>query len=183
MASASENADFDTENIEVSVTQPSSGHLPKEKKLRSKVWLHFERVTNEDGSVVAICRYCQKYLVGISSSGTKHLSNHVMRCPEAQALKRSRGETESGGGELETPSFVFDNERSREAFAKMVSTPLKPRRIHVPEIPMELTGSAVTSTLGGLMGARHSCPVPSDSTGSSSLPEKGRMIGVSELAQ
>ncbi|MQL88836.1 hypothetical protein Taro_021401 [Colocasia esculenta] len=29
-----------------------------------------------------------------------------------------------------------------------------------------------------MAGAHHSCPAPSDSTGSSSLPEKGRMIGV-----
>ncbi|MQM22355.1 hypothetical protein Taro_055406, partial [Colocasia esculenta] len=29
-----------------------------------------------------------------------------------------------------------------------------------------------------IAGAHHSCPAPSDSTGSSSLPEKGRMIGV-----
>ncbi|MQL94062.1 hypothetical protein Taro_026722 [Colocasia esculenta] len=28
-----------------------------------------------------------------------------------------------------------------------------------------------------MAGAHHSCPAPSDSTGSSSLPEKGRMIG------
>ncbi|MQM01393.1 hypothetical protein Taro_034148 [Colocasia esculenta] len=29
-----------------------------------------------------------------------------------------------------------------------------------------------------MAGAHRSCPAPSDSTGSSSLPEKGRMIGV-----
>ncbi|MQL69509.1 hypothetical protein Taro_001799 [Colocasia esculenta] len=28
-----------------------------------------------------------------------------------------------------------------------------------------------------MAGAHHSCPAPSDSSGSSSLPEKGRMIG------
>ncbi|MQM03198.1 hypothetical protein Taro_035974 [Colocasia esculenta] len=28
-----------------------------------------------------------------------------------------------------------------------------------------------------MTGAHHSCPAPSDSTGSSSLPEKGKMIG------
>ncbi|MQM07582.1 hypothetical protein Taro_040426, partial [Colocasia esculenta] len=66
------------------------------------------------------CRYCQKHLVGGSSSATKHLSNHVMHCLEAQALKRSRGETEPAGGELENPSFVFDNGWSREDFAKML---------------------------------------------------------------
>ncbi|MQL89083.1 hypothetical protein Taro_021660 [Colocasia esculenta] len=110
MASASENIDFGAENID------------KGKKLRSLVWIHFERVTNEDGSVVAICHYCQKHLVGNSSSGTKHLNNHVIHCPEAQALKKSRGETEPivGGGEFENPPFVFDNEKSREDFAKMV---------------------------------------------------------------
>ncbi|MQL67811.1 hypothetical protein Taro_000143 [Colocasia esculenta] len=34
-----------------------------------------------------------------------------------------------------------------------------------------------------MMGARHSCPVPSDSTGSSSLPEKGQDDRVSTLVQ
>ncbi|MQL97269.1 hypothetical protein Taro_029956 [Colocasia esculenta] len=34
-----------------------------------------------------------------------------------------------------------------------------------------------------MAGADHSCPAPSDSTGSSSLPEKGQDDRVSELAQ
>ncbi|MQL69693.1 hypothetical protein Taro_001979 [Colocasia esculenta] len=31
-----------------------------------------------------------------------------------------------------------------------------------------------------MTGAHHSCPAPSDSSGSSSLPEKGRMIGLNQ---
>ncbi|MQM19913.1 hypothetical protein Taro_052925 [Colocasia esculenta] len=32
-----------------------------------------------------------------------------------------------------------------------------------------------------MAGAHHSCPAPSDSSGSSSLPEKGRMIGTGQV--
>ncbi|XP_031249795.1 zinc finger BED domain-containing protein RICESLEEPER 1-like [Pistacia vera] len=52
----------------------------KRRKLKSKVWEEFTKDKGEDGKEWAICKHCEKKLVGSSKSGTTHLKNHLKSC-------------------------------------------------------------------------------------------------------
>ncbi|KAG9458790.1 hypothetical protein H6P81_003298 [Aristolochia fimbriata] len=57
----------------------SSTPLTKKRKLRSKVWLDFER---DDTNGIAICRQCKKTFKSTSRLGTSHLRSHLEICDE-----------------------------------------------------------------------------------------------------
>jgi hypothetical protein len=74
----------------------TSGSVPGKRSRRraptSKVWLHFEEVTENQGGkevrISAICLHYKHTLSAKSSSGTGHLIHHLELCP-AKKEKRN----------------------------------------------------------------------------------------------
>ncbi|PPR84139.1 hypothetical protein GOBAR_AA36570 [Gossypium barbadense] len=88
-----------------------------QRKLRSKVWDHFDRF-EEDGKQVAKCKHCPKVLTGSSKSGTTHLNNHLKVCPGKKKQNQESQlilpvDTNEG-------SLRFDKKRSHMDLVKMM---------------------------------------------------------------
>ncbi|KAF8400176.1 hypothetical protein HHK36_013472 [Tetracentron sinense] len=60
------------------VDDSSKALAPVEKKLTSKIWLHFERSKTPDGAFVATCKYCKRKFNGSNAKGTSHLMSHAI---------------------------------------------------------------------------------------------------------
>ncbi|KAJ6865964.1 hypothetical protein NC652_037480 [Populus alba x Populus x berolinensis] len=82
----------------------------------SEVWKHFDRVIEENGAVRAICIGCQKKYPGESTKGTSNLHKHFKSCSKKRQgdAKQHTLPSDLGG------NFVFDQERSRLNFVRMV---------------------------------------------------------------
>ncbi|KAM6563682.1 hypothetical protein CsatB_023680 [Cannabis sativa] len=69
-----------------------------------------------DGKIKAVCKYCERKLVGESSSGIRHLNSHVKTCPVRKAqLAANPSATASP-----SVSFNFDPDLARTKLAQMI---------------------------------------------------------------
>ena len=83
----------------------------------SEVWKHFDKVKDkENGAVWAICKGCQKKYPGESTKGTSNLHKHLKSCSKKgqRDAKQHTLPSDLGG------NFVFDQERSRLNFVRMI---------------------------------------------------------------
>ena len=87
------------------------------RKLKSKVWAHFDREKGENGIFYGVCKYCKKkYKIG-STHGTSTLHDHYKRCAKRpkqdirQMLLRSGSKKNDSKQELH--NYVFDQQQSR----------------------------------------------------------------------
>ncbi|KAJ6859937.1 hypothetical protein NC651_036303 [Populus alba x Populus x berolinensis] len=82
----------------------------------SEVWKHFDKVIEENGVVRAICKGCQKKYQGESTKGTSNLHKHLKSCSKKgqRDAKQHPLPSDLGG------NFVFDQERSRLNFVRMI---------------------------------------------------------------
>ncbi|KAK8364885.1 hypothetical protein V6Z12_A02G013100 [Gossypium hirsutum] len=88
-----------------------------QRKLRSKVWDHFDGF-EEDENQVAKCKHCPNMLTGSSKSGTTHLNSHSKVCPGKKKQNQESQlilpvDTNEG-------SLRFDKKRSHMDLAKMM---------------------------------------------------------------
>nr|XP_034909733.1 uncharacterized protein LOC118045257 isoform X2 [Populus alba] len=83
----------------------------------SEVWKHFDKVKDKENDAVwAICKGCQKKYPGKSTKGTSNLHKHFKSCSKKRQgdAKQHTLPSDLGG------NFVFDQERSRLNFVRMV---------------------------------------------------------------
>nr|XP_034887266.1 zinc finger BED domain-containing protein RICESLEEPER 1-like [Populus alba] len=83
----------------------------------SEVWKHFDKVKDKENGVVwAICKGCQKKYPGESTKGTSNLHKHFKSCSKKgqRDAKQHTLPFDLGG------NFVFDQERSRLNFVRMI---------------------------------------------------------------
>jgi hypothetical protein len=76
----------------------ASGKRSRRRGPTSKVWLHFEEVTQKQGgnevTISAICLHCKHTLSAKSSSRTGHLIHHLELCPaKKEKEKTSRSQS------------------------------------------------------------------------------------------
>jgi hypothetical protein len=87
-----------TATADASTSTVASGKRSKRRGLTSKVWLHFEEVTQKQGGkevrISAICLHCKHTLSTKSSSGTGHLIRHLELYP-AKKEKEKTGRSQS----------------------------------------------------------------------------------------
>ncbi|KAL5710386.1 Ulp1 peptidase [Ranunculus cassubicifolius] len=109
-------------NVEGAIaSSPSSG---VKRKLRSKVWLDFDKKKNAEGKSIATCKHCKRNFTAASDSGTSHLSKHLRSCPKIknkdvrQQLIFASKDITSGTHAIN--SFKFDQVRSRLDLAQMI---------------------------------------------------------------
>ncbi|TVU50271.1 hypothetical protein EJB05_01637, partial [Eragrostis curvula] len=72
-------SDEGTDVVDIDDDVPVGG----KRKLKSDVWLEFERVLVA-GKLKAKCSWCQKLLSGTGTSGTSHLRGHLSGCASRQ---------------------------------------------------------------------------------------------------
>ncbi|KAJ6859936.1 hypothetical protein NC651_036302 [Populus alba x Populus x berolinensis] len=82
----------------------------------SEVWKHFDKVIEENGAVRAICKGCLKKYPGESTKGTSNLHKHLKSCSK----KRQRDAKQHTLPSCLGGNFVFDQERSRLNFVRMI---------------------------------------------------------------
>ncbi|XP_078156107.1 zinc finger BED domain-containing protein RICESLEEPER 2-like [Carex rostrata] len=102
----------------------------KGRKLRSKVWIDFDKKELPDGSYNAQCKHCKIVLSAGAKRGTSHLKYHLDHsCDAYKRVKRQKidvhqqllkvNETKEDGT-TKVESFEFKQERSRSDYARMV---------------------------------------------------------------
>ena len=105
-----------------SESQEAEGSLLKKRKLTSKVWDHFKKVT-EDGVSKATCNYCHIKLSAQLLSGTNHLRRHSERCSaENGAVVQPRQGLLSFTSSQTTSNrvWIFSQEKTREKLSKAI---------------------------------------------------------------
>jgi hypothetical protein len=87
-----------TATADASTSADAPGKRSRRRGPTSKVWLHFEEVTEKQGGkevrISAICLHCKHTLSAKSSSGTRHLIRHLELCP-AKKDKEKTGRSQS----------------------------------------------------------------------------------------
>ncbi|KAM6556413.1 hypothetical protein CsatB_003432 [Cannabis sativa] len=78
------------------------------RKRTSRAWDHFTR-QKIDGKIKAFCKYCERKLVGESSSGTRDLNSHIDRCP----IRRAQLAANPSATASPSVSFNFDPDLAR----------------------------------------------------------------------
>ncbi|KAL5781253.1 hypothetical protein ACOSP7_006282 [Xanthoceras sorbifolium] len=93
------------QNVENEMMDLDSGKSSyiRQRKLRSKVWDHFEKYKDEDGKEWARCNLCNKDFDGSSRMGTTHLRNHFESCQ-----RKKRG----GGGDKSAEAAIAIKEKA-----------------------------------------------------------------------
>ena len=78
------------------ITLPKTPHWarprkpPSSNKLRSKVWIDFYKLKDENGAEWAICKHCKRRYRGESTRGTTNLRKHLRICPEEKKREAVR---------------------------------------------------------------------------------------------
>ncbi|GJZ77219.1 dehydrogenase/reductase SDR family member 7 isoform X1 [Tanacetum coccineum] len=102
------------ENVEETLEPPAK----KNKRLRSPVWEHFDKIT-VNGKQKAECHYCKNLLSGESSHGTRHLHDHLNSCK-----KRKQPDIQerllTGNSKSNLSTYVYNEKDGRTSLAKMV---------------------------------------------------------------
>eukprot|EP00258_Populus_trichocarpa_P029032 XP_024445051.1 uncharacterized protein LOC112324780 [Populus trichocarpa] len=76
------------------ITLPKSPHIPRpikppsSYKLRSKVWIDFYKLRDENGAEWAICKHCKKRYRGESTRGTANLLKHLRNCQKKREAEQ-----------------------------------------------------------------------------------------------
>nr|GLL22091.1 zinc finger BED domain-containing protein RICESLEEPER 2-like [Ipomoea trifida] len=92
--------------------------MKRKRKLRSQVWVHFERLvtknTNGETIVKAKCKYCEVLINSDSKYGTGNLKRHTINCVRKNT--RDIGQMLIGGenGSMLMRSSKFSEEKFRE---------------------------------------------------------------------
>ncbi|XP_060967758.1 zinc finger BED domain-containing protein RICESLEEPER 2-like [Cannabis sativa] len=86
-----------------------------QRERTSRAWDHFTR-QKIDGKIKAVCKYCERKLVGESSSGTRHLSSHVKTCP----VRKAQLATSPSATASPLVSFNFDPDLAGIKLAQMI---------------------------------------------------------------
>ena len=102
---------------------------PNKRGLASKAWLHFKRQKIDD-KWKAICKYCDKKLLGETRQGTKHLHDHIRSCklrtargPRQSMLKTMEQSTSSNNPTPESlvvGNYTFNQEEARKELVRMI---------------------------------------------------------------
>lgn len=99
------------------------------RKYKSAVWIDFERITKDDGSVSAKCKHCKKLMQGHSKNGTSHLRKHLGRCVPCKRAKRGHLDVRElllkfADAEKDKTNSIqpheFDQDLSRHELARMI---------------------------------------------------------------
>lgn len=101
----------------------SESIIVKSSRLKSVVWNDFDRVKKGD-TCVAICRHCKKRLSGLSTSGTSHLRNHLIRCRrrsnnDVAQLYATREKKKEAVVAL--PNYNFDQNQRKDEMLNVVN--------------------------------------------------------------
>eukprot|EP00258_Populus_trichocarpa_P029025 XP_024445044.1 protein NLP8 [Populus trichocarpa] len=82
----------------------------------SEVWKDFDKFIDKENKVWAICKGCKKKYTGDSKMGTSNLHKHLKSCSRKRQrdAKQHTLPSDLGG------NFVFDQERSRLNFVRMI---------------------------------------------------------------
>ncbi|CAA0809065.1 Unknown protein [Striga hermonthica] len=99
------------------------------RKLTSAVWKEFKKL-KVLGEVKAQCTHCHKKLSGKSSSGTKHLHDHLAICTLRKIKLAGKNKTlaqsalrfsSKEGGKVSVENYTFDPEVARKELATMIT--------------------------------------------------------------
>lgn len=116
------NSTPDGEPEVILVVDDASNDTAINGRLKSEVWLHFDRLTI-DGKVKAICKYCKREMQGASGSGTTHLKNHYVKKHSKKTQETIRQKLLAGNFQKNNPelsSYSFSHEASKKELAKMI---------------------------------------------------------------
>lgn len=107
--------------------EPSS---PNKRGLKSAAWKHFRREKIGD-KWKAICKYCDKKLVGETKQGTTHLHDHNRTCPRrtVRSIKQSilKVEEQTATSSQKRPeslivgNYTFNQDVARKELAGMIA--------------------------------------------------------------
>ncbi|GJX81683.1 zinc finger BED domain-containing protein RICESLEEPER 2-like protein [Tanacetum coccineum] len=111
----SPNLPEDNTNI---VEETVTAKKPTNKRQRSPVWEHFERMI-VNGQIKAKCNYCKKLLGGDPKNGTTHLKDHMGVC-KARRQPDIRQRILAGNSQSDLINYVYNEKDGRNALAKMV---------------------------------------------------------------
>jgi hypothetical protein len=93
------------------------------RKCKSDVWLDFDEVTI-GGRQKAQCRWCRKYPVADSKSGTTYLRGHLNICASHQVRKDPQQATLKLGknehGSVVVEKYAFDQQVARKELSLMI---------------------------------------------------------------
>jgi hypothetical protein len=82
-----------TVTADASTSTAASAKRSRRRGPTSKVWLHFEEVTQKQGGkevrISAICLHCKHTMSAKSSYGTGHLIRHLELCPAKKEKEKS----------------------------------------------------------------------------------------------
>ncbi|KAH0634645.1 hypothetical protein KY290_038111 [Solanum tuberosum] len=109
-------------------SQTVESQVKKERKKRSRVWDHFSRKTDSDGSEKGVCNYCKReYFADTKEHGTTSMLTHIVKCPKMPYnidIKQSKLAFQPmiGGnkGDVVVVPWKFDQEECRKALCRMV---------------------------------------------------------------
>ncbi|KAL7166879.1 hypothetical protein ACSBR2_037529 [Camellia fascicularis] len=98
------------------------------RRVKSKVWDHFDKVKGQYGKMRAVCRYCQKeYLADSKSHGTSNLLAHFASCVKYPYREVEKGQStlsfqfkKDGVEGIDLVVTTFTVEAARKALAEMV---------------------------------------------------------------
>lgn len=97
--------------------------LGKRKGKTSAVWDHF-RLKKINGKMKALCKQCDRELGGESRNGTKHLHDHLKRCPKRKQMDLRQqiltAENKKDDGTVSIKGYYFNQETSRKEMASMI---------------------------------------------------------------
>ena len=114
--------EHDTSKDNTDEVIPSSEAKTSKKrpcKTTSDVWEHFSKEKDNAGTVKRVkCNYCCSYYA--SSSATSTLRGHVSKCPKNPSHDKKQKSLAFNVAQPELISWRFDQEKSREAFARMI---------------------------------------------------------------
>ena len=112
-----------------SVPSSNSEHVgkkPRVSKRTSLVWNHFTIINKENskGEVenVAQCKYCKKIYSCKASGGTGHLRRHAEQCTKKHGALDPKQSQISQSGSSSMKPFMYNHERVREKFGKVVAS-------------------------------------------------------------
>ena len=112
-----------------SVPSSNSEHVgkkPRVSKRTSLVWNHFTIINKENskGEVenVAQCKYCKKIYSCKASDGTGHLRRHAEQCTKKHGALDPKQSQISQSGSSSMKPFMYNHERIRENFGKVVAS-------------------------------------------------------------
>lgn len=92
--------------------------------LKSIYWQYFDRIKDiPSGKFKAVCKFCNKKLVGETNAGTTHLRKHYESCVlrKSQDIRQALLNPKRGSdGKTTLTNYTFDQQEARNALGKMI---------------------------------------------------------------